>query len=127
MVPNQKKIYIDRCTPRFYFRATTLFIFSNDLLRVSHVFKMLMYADDTTLCCNLNGTNCEIFWNNELSKISDWLSSNKLSVIIKKYKHIVTGTLIVVTVTLWFCHFFKNFKSKWYYLGLNVFTLRRYY
>ena len=53
-------------------------IYINDLPRVSHVFKMLMYADDTTLYCNLNNTNCEIFLNNELSKISDWLSSNKI-------------------------------------------------
>ena len=51
-------------------------IYTNDLPRVSHVFKMLRHVDDTTLYCNLNVTNCEIFLNNELSKISDWLSSN---------------------------------------------------
>ena len=45
-----------------------------------------MYADDTTFFCNLNDSNCEIYLNNELSKISDWLSSNKLSLNIKKSK-----------------------------------------
>ena len=36
---------------------------------------MLMYADDTTLYCNLNCVNSEVTINNELSKISEWLSS----------------------------------------------------
>ena len=53
---------------------------------------MLMYADDTTLYCNLNGVNSEIKINNELSKISEWLSSNKLSLNIKKTKFMVFQT-----------------------------------
>ena len=53
---------------------------------------MLMYADDTTLYCNLNGVNSEVKINNELSKISEWLSSNKLSLNIKKTKFIVFHT-----------------------------------
>ena len=32
---------------------------------------MLMYADDTTLYCNLNGVNSIVTINNELSKISE--------------------------------------------------------
>ena len=67
-------------------------IYINELPRVNHVFKMLMYADDTTLYCNLNDTNCETFCNNELFKISDWLSSNKLSINIKKLKFMVFHT-----------------------------------
>ena len=35
-------------------------IYINDLTKVSHIFKVLMYADDTTLYCNLNATNCKI-------------------------------------------------------------------
>ena len=58
-------------------------IYLNDLPSVSHVFKMIMYADDTTLYCNLNDPNCEIFLNNKLSKISELLSSNKLSLILR--------------------------------------------
>ena len=53
---------------------------------------MLMYADDTTLYCNLNGVNSEVNINNELSKISEWLSSNKLSLNIKKTKFMVFHT-----------------------------------
>ena len=54
-------------------------IYINDLPRVSRVFSMLMYADNTTLYCNINNANSDIVLNNELCKISDWLSSNKLS------------------------------------------------
>ena len=56
----------------------------NDLPKVSHVFSMLMYADDTTLYCNLDDSTSDILLNNELTKITDWLSSNKLSLNVKK-------------------------------------------
>ena len=59
-------------------------IYINDLPKVSHVFSMLMYADDTTLYCNLDDSTSEILLNNEPTKITDWLSSNKLSVMLKK-------------------------------------------
>ena len=53
-----------------------------------------MYADDTTLNCNLNGVNSKVTINIELSKISEseWLSSNKLSLNIKKTKFMVFHT-----------------------------------
>ena len=47
-----------------------------------------MHADDTTLYCNLN----EVTINNELSKISEWLSPNKLSLCFKKTKFRVFHT-----------------------------------
>ena len=50
---------------------------------------MLMYADDTTL---FFGVISEVTINNELSKISEWLSSNKLSLNIKKTKFMVFHT-----------------------------------
>ena len=59
-------------------------IYINDLPKVSHVFSMLMYADDTSLYCNLDDSTSEILLNNELTKITDWLSSNKLSLNVKK-------------------------------------------
>ena len=64
----------------------------NDLPRVSRVFSMLMYADDTTLYCNINNANSDIILNNKLCKISDWLSSNKLSLNVKKTKYMVFHT-----------------------------------
>ena len=64
-------------------------IYIDDLRRVSQVFNILMYADDTTLCCDINDTNWEFFLNNELSKISASLSSNKLFINIIKSKFMV--------------------------------------
>ena len=47
---------------------------------------MLMSADDTTLYCNLKGANSEVTINNELSKFTERLTSNNLSLNIKKIK-----------------------------------------
>ena len=44
----------------------------NDLPSCSKIFEMIMYADDTTLYCNINGVpNIQPLLNAELSKISD--------------------------------------------------------
>ena len=59
-------------------------IYINDLPSVTLIFHMLMYADDTTQYCNLNGVNSEVTINNE------WLSSNKLSLNNKKTKFMVS-------------------------------------
>ena len=53
---------------------------------------MLMYADDTTLYCNLNQNTCAIVINNELDKISEWLSSNRLSLNVRKTKFMLFHT-----------------------------------
>ena len=49
-------------------------------------FDMLMYADDTTISCNINQNVNEIVINAELEKVNKWLCSNKLSLNIKKTK-----------------------------------------
>ena len=67
-------------------------IYINDLPRISRVFSMLMYADDTTLYCNIKDANSDIILNNELCKLSDWLSSNKLCLNDKKTKYMVFHT-----------------------------------
>ena len=61
-------------------------IYINDLPLVSNMFDMLMYADDTTLYCNINQLFSDDAINRELHKISNWLSSNKLSLNVKKTK-----------------------------------------
>ena len=71
-------------------------IYINDLPSVTPIFHMLMYADDTALYCNLNGVNSEVTISNELSKISEWLSSNKLSLNIKKTKFLVCDIYTLV-------------------------------
>ena len=57
------------------------------------VINLLMYADDTTLYCNLSDNLNEAVINNELNKITDWLSSNKLSLNVKKTKYMVFHTI----------------------------------
>ena len=56
---------------------------------VSDVFNMLMYADDTTLYCNIDQNVSEKVINNELSKVSQWLAANKLSINVTKTKYMV--------------------------------------
>ena len=53
--------------------------------------KMAMYADDTTLYCNLGDLSEDII-NNELTKVSEWLVAHKLSLNVKKTKYIVFHT-----------------------------------
>ena len=46
---------------------------------VSDVFSMLMYAEYTTLYCNINQNISEIEITHELWKVSQWLAANKLT------------------------------------------------
>ena len=66
-------------------------IYINDLPMVSDVFNMLMYADDTTLYCNINRNISEIEINHELWKVSQWQAANKLSLNVGKTKFMVFG------------------------------------
>ena len=52
---------------------------------------MVMYADDTTLYCNLGDLSEDII-NNELTNVSEWLAANKLSLNLKKTKYMVFHT-----------------------------------
>ena len=66
----------------------------NDLLNASDIFDMLMYADDTTLFCNMTDTITVGIINEALSKICDWLGAIKLSLNIVKTKYICIISLI---------------------------------
>ena len=51
---------------------------------------MIMYADDSTLLCDLNNDNdIETLINDELRKITNWLLANQLSLNVNKTKFIV--------------------------------------
>ena len=50
-------------------RSLLFLIYINDLPLVSNIFTMLMYADDTTLYCNVNTNVTDDLLNCELSKI----------------------------------------------------------
>ena len=60
-------------------------IYINDLPTSTTLFNMIMYADDTTLYCNIKDVpNYENVLNVELCKITDWLAANKLSLKVGK-------------------------------------------
>ena len=81
---------IDTDVPQGSILGHLLFlIYINDLPRVSPLFNMLMYADDTTLYCNLSNNTNENDLISELHKISEWLASNKLSLNAQKTKFMV--------------------------------------
>ena len=65
-------------------------IYANDLPVSTNLFKMIMFADNTTLFCDINNIqNLEITLNAELLKITDWLVANKLSLNASKTKSMV--------------------------------------
>ena len=68
-----------------------LFIISvNAITASSNIFKFIMYADDTTLFTTINlfenNEHQNQYINNELSKISEWLIVNKISLNASKTK-----------------------------------------
>ena len=74
-------------------RPLLFLIYINDLPCVSPLFNMVMYADGTTLYCNLSNNANENYLNSELNKISEWLASNKLSLNTRKTKFMVFHTV----------------------------------
>ena len=60
---------------------------------VSNIFTVLMYADDTTLYCNVNNNVTDDLLNYEMSKICDWLGANKLALNVSKIKLMVFHTI----------------------------------
>ena len=74
--------------------GTLLFLlYINDLPASSNNFKMIIYADDTTLYCNIeNRENCKDTIKKEFSSMHQWLTSNKLSLNMKKTKFMVFHT-----------------------------------
>ena len=62
-------------------------ILINDLVNSSNKFKILTYADDITIYCNLEDfpiENREVLINDELEKVNKWLKLNKLAVNVDK-------------------------------------------
>ena len=64
----------------------------NDIVKASAIFNYIMYADDTTLYCNLEDfVDCdtETAINRELQKINLWLQRNKLTLNVDKTKFMI--------------------------------------
>ena len=81
-------------------------IYMNDIQTVSERFHFILYADDTTLTSTFCTFTQEVYHdvnhmsyliNLELSKISDWLAVNKLSLNVDKTKFI-----IFITTKRWY-------------------------
>ena len=67
-------------------------IYINDLCNASKLFKMIIYADDTTLhysTLDVFGNYISKNLNLKLTKVADWLKLNKLSINRKKSKLMV--------------------------------------
>ena len=69
-------------------------VYINDLAKCSEYFRILSYADDTTLLCCFDPKKDSLFdfnnkLNSEISKIDDWLTINKLSLNVSKTKFMV--------------------------------------
>ena len=57
----------------------------------SYRVNMVMYADDTTLCCDIEyAIKYENLLNVKLCKITNWLAANKLSLDVGKIKFMVS-------------------------------------
>jgi hypothetical protein len=62
-------------------------LYINDIVKSSNIFKFTLFADDTSLYYSCkNTTNLERVINTELSKISEWLAANRLSLNVGKSK-----------------------------------------
>ena len=67
-------------------------LYINDLVNVSDLFNVLLFADDTTLCASgVNFSELVDSVNSELNKISDWMASNRLSLNIDKTCAIISS------------------------------------
>ena len=67
-------------------------IYINDIINCSALLYFILFADDTNLLYSCNDLNSlQITVNRELSKLSDWFASNRLSLNIKKTNYILFG------------------------------------
>ena len=68
-------------------------VYINNFPNTSKIFKLLMYADDTTLYCCLEyikSNNKEQILNDELQRVYSWLNANKLSLNVRKTKYMIS-------------------------------------
>ena len=62
----------------------------NDIYKVSNKLEFFLFADDTNLLyANKNLRSLETVMNDELLKIVDWLTANKLSLNVKNTNYII--------------------------------------
>ena len=97
-------------------------IYINDIKESSEQLQFYLFADDTsTLFCHDNPEMIEKIYNNELTKVSNWLTANKLSLNVSKSNFVLfnsTRKKLMSNVTLKING--ENIKEKPYtkYLGV---------
>ena len=99
-------------------------IYVNDISLASKIFTAIIYADDTSLSSTHNTFRCNtnVNINNELSKISEWLKINRLSLNTKKTKAMIfhMPEKQVTTPTLEIDETSIEFVNNFNYLGITI-------
>ena len=98
-------------------------LYINDLVNVSDLLKVLLFADDTTLCASgINFSQLVDSVNSELIKVSDWMASNRLSLNIDKTCALIFSKCdynIILNPIIFDSHF-VNIEPYAKFLGLFV-------
>ena len=89
------------------------------------MFNFLLYADDTTLCCNLediDSDNKEFTLNQELQNVHEWLLANRLQLNVKKTKYMLfhKQNKIINQLYLRINNNIINETDKFIFLGLHM-------
>ena len=85
---NNQQTHFSRIGPLLFL----IYMYINDLPLMSNVFNMFMYADDTTLYCNIDKCVNKYIINEEFHKLTEWLGANKLALNISETKYMVLHT-----------------------------------
>ena len=100
-------------------------IYINDIPNPRNVFNFLLYADDTTLFCNLedvDSDNKEFTLNQELQHVHEWLLANRLQLNVKKKKYMLfhKQNKIINKFNLKIKNNIINETDKFNFLGLHI-------
>ena len=96
-------------------------LYINDITESSTLLKFYLFADDTTLfyLCKADN-NTEVVLNNELSKVSSWLASNKLSLNVAKSNFLYFSFIKHTTIKLNINNIPLIEKQNTKYLGVII-------
>ena len=102
--------------------APLLFLlYINDITESSTLLKFYLFADDTTLFYSCKAdNNTEVVLNNELSKVSSWLASNKLSLNVAKSNFLSFSFIKHTTIKLNINNIPLIEKQNTKYLGVII-------
>ena len=98
-------------------------LYINDISKSSNLLKFFLYADDTTVFySDQTNESTKALLNRELSKVSDWLAANKLSLNVKKsnFLHFHYGKCKKPTINLQLNETKVDEKVVTKYLGVLI-------